>query len=117
MSPAADQPIDLAHFRGFTNGDLQLERELASLFVSTAAIYLAEMRDALAHRRDWSGPAHALKGASANIGARGVATLAAQSEKATPTDEALVALQASVDTVRQFFEQQLGHIEVQPVGG
>ncbi|MFO1068009.1 MAG: response regulator [Geminicoccaceae bacterium] len=111
MSEAGDQPIDLPHFRGFTNGDRQLERELASLFVSTAAIYLGEMKDALAQRRDWSGPAHALKGASANIGARSVATLAARSEKTAPTDEALAALQASVDTVRQFFERQLGPID------
>ena len=41
-------PIDLAHFTSFTNGDQQLERELSSLYMTTADTRLDEMRQALA---------------------------------------------------------------------
>lgn len=99
-------PIDLTHFRSFTEGDAQLERELGSLYLSTAAVYLDEMRRAVEENRDWRSAAHALKGASANIGAKDIAALAERSEHDPPSDETLAQLRSSIDHVRAFFERQ-----------
>ena len=90
-------PIDLAHFTSFTNGDQQLERELSSLYMTTADTRLDEMRQALAAGLPWDGPAHELKGASANLGAVEVAALAAEAETATPSETQLSRLTAALD--------------------
>ena len=100
-------PIDLAHFTSFTNGDEQLERELSSLYMTTADTRLDEMRQALAAGLPWDGPAHELKGASANLGAVEVAALAAEAETATPSEAQLSRLMAALDTVRHFFELRM----------
>lgn len=97
-------PIELEHFTSFTDGDVQLERELGSLYVATAGAYLAEMREALAAGRPWDRPAHALKGASANIGAVEVAALAAEAERSAPSEEQLGRLAEALEAVRRFFE-------------
>jgi DNA-binding response OmpR family regulator len=99
-------PIDLQHFRSFTEGDPQLERELGSLYLSTATAYLNEMRLAMRENRDWRSAAHALKGASANIGARDVAALAERSELGRLDDGTLAELDSSLATVRAFFAKR-----------
>jgi CheY-like chemotaxis protein len=101
----AAAPIDLAHFESFTDGDAQLERELASIYLATAAAYLAEMREAAAAGEPWDRAAHSLKGASANIGARDVAVLAKEAEHAAAlgSDE-LGRIEEALDAVRGFFE-------------
>jgi DNA-binding response OmpR family regulator len=99
-------PLDFDHLRGFTGGDEQLERELISLFLATATLYVAELQLALEQGRDWSASAHALKGASAGIGALELARLAEQVEHAPPSAQALRALVASLDTLRDFVGQR-----------
>jgi HPt (histidine-containing phosphotransfer) domain-containing protein len=100
-------PIALAHFASFTDGDPQLERELSSLYLATADLYLAEMRAALSGGGDWSRAAHALKGASANLGAVDMARLAAEAEMMPPDAERLAALTDTLAAVRQFFQDRL----------
>jgi hypothetical protein len=56
---------------------------------------------------DWSRAAHALKGASGNIGAVEVARLAAEAEAAAPDPERLAGLEAALDAVRRFFRGRL----------
>ena len=97
-------PIELDHFTSFTDGDEQLERELGSLYLATASAYLDEMREALAAGLPWDRPAHALKGASANIGAVEVAALAAEAEAGPPSPKQLARLKAALESVRSFFE-------------
>lgn len=99
-------PIDLAHFRSFTEGDAQLERELGALYLSTASIYLDEICRAVQENRDWRSAAHALKGASANIGARDIAALAERSERDLPSSETLAQLRTSIEHVRDFFHRR-----------
>ena len=95
--------VDRAHLASFTDGDTELEGELAELFVSTAQGYLKRMREAVQEERGWSAEAHALKGASANLGARRVAALARQAEFLPPSDERLEALGEAVDEVAAHF--------------
>jgi DNA-binding response OmpR family regulator len=101
-----DPVIDLDHLRGFTDGDPELEQELTALYLSSAAIYLERMEQALDAGQSWSTSAHALKGASANLGARRVATLAHAAEHTAPSRAQLETIRRSVDGVAAFFEQR-----------
>jgi len=96
--------MDLPHLDGFTAGDQQLERELAVLFLSTAESYLGRMSQALAAGESWAGAAHALKGASANLGARRLAALARLAEQSKGDTTTLDEVRRALGEVRDFFE-------------
>ena len=98
----AEPVIDVDHLFGFTDGDLQLEGELLALFLSSAEVYLATMGEALRAGDSWTATAHALKGASANLGARRVMALAQAAERSPPSPGQLDALRQAVDEVRVF---------------
>jgi len=95
--------IDEAHLASFTEGDRELEDEIAELFVNTARGYIKRMREALKEERPWSAEAHALKGASANLGARRVAALAKKAEFTPPSDDQAVAIELAIEEVETFF--------------
>ena len=99
-------PIDIDHLTTFTDGDGQLERELFALYLSTAGVYLDRMRKASPADRAWSAAAHALKGASANLGAHNVAALAGKAEIAPLQSELLEVLDAAINDVRNFVERR-----------
>jgi CheY-like chemotaxis protein/HPt (histidine-containing phosphotransfer) domain-containing protein len=103
---AGEPVIDLAHLSGFTDGDLQLESELAELYLSSAGVYLERMEEALAAGGAWRSPAHALKGSSANLGARRVASLARDAEHEPPAATRLAALREAVEEVARFFARR-----------
>ena len=99
-----DEPvIDVDHLDGFTDGDRQLEGELAALFLSTAEVYVERMGQALAAGESWAGTAHALKGASANLGARRLALIARLAEHAPPDAATLEDVQGAFAEIRDFF--------------
>ena len=95
--------IDEAHIASFSDGDDALESELGDLFLKTALGYLKRMKEACREERAWSAEAHALKGASANLGARRVAALARQAEFSPPSSTQIEAIEAAIDEVRAFF--------------
>ncbi len=105
-TPRADQDtqpvIDLDHLFGFTDGDRQLEDELLTLFLSSADVYLARMSEALRTGQSWAAVAHALKGASANLGARRVMEIALAAERSPPSAAQMEALRAAIEEVRGF---------------
>jgi DNA-binding response OmpR family regulator len=94
--------LDLDHLHGFTDGDLQLESELLALFLSSADVYLERMDQALRAGKPWSAFAHALKGASANLGARRVTPLALDAERSMPNPAQLEGIRRAIDEVREF---------------
>lgn len=98
-----DPVVDLGHLCGFTDGDVQLERELAALYLSSADLYLARMDEALRTGDTWAATAHALKGASNNLGARRVAHLALDAERSPPSETQLAAIRQALEEVRRFF--------------
>lgn len=98
-----DPVVDVEHLCGFTDGDVQLERELAALYLSSADLYLARMDEALRTGDTWAASAHALKGASNNLGARRVAQLALDAERAPPSETQLASIRHAVEQVRRFF--------------
>ena len=101
QEPEAD-PVDLHRLADFAGGDSMLVEELAALYFSTAGSYLAHLQDALDNGADASGPAHALKGASANFGAGNVAALALAVETEGVTLHRLDALRRAVRRAQQF---------------
>jgi len=94
--------IDVDHLSSFTDGDPQLEGELLALFLSSAEVYLTAMSEALRAGHNWTATAHALKGASANLGARRVMALALAAERSPPSAAQLDALHRALDEVRAF---------------
>ena len=104
---AAAPVLDLDHLRGFTEGDAQLEDELSTLFLSTVEMYLHDMQAALAGGRPWTSIAHALKGASGNLGARRLSALALLAERSEPNRAQLEAIQRAVQEVRALFAQRV----------
>jgi HPt (histidine-containing phosphotransfer) domain-containing protein len=115
---AKPQPvIDFDHLHSFTDGDPQLEGELLTLFLSTSNIYLARMRAALAAGESWTATAHALKGASANLGARRVMVLARTAEDAPASPAQLQELHAALEEVRALATTLPGWAAAQGVLG
>ena len=95
--------IDEIHLNSFTEGDKALESELAELFDKTARGYLKRMREALSEERSWSAEVHALKGASANLGARRLAAIAKKAEFAPPSENQIGAIEHALADVQTFF--------------
>ncbi len=93
--------IDRRRLASFTGGDAALERELIELYLETAALYVDRMRRATDDAASWRSGAHALKGASANVGAVAVARLAARCEQEAPSLDALGVLESEIEEVRR----------------
>jgi HPt (histidine-containing phosphotransfer) domain-containing protein len=98
--------VDVDHLSAFTDGDSDLEAELFDLYQNTAERYLKGMETALGQSQAWSAEAHALKGASANLGACRVAALAKAAEFEAPSPARLEVLRIAVDDVTAFFAEQ-----------
>jgi CheY-like chemotaxis protein len=118
-TPQAEPALDLAHLHGFTEGDPQLESELSALFLGTVEMYLHDMQEALAGGRPWASIAHALKGASGNLGARRLSALALRAERSEPSRPQLEALMQAVEEVRALFAQRVdqGRPDAAPPAG
>jgi HPt (histidine-containing phosphotransfer) domain-containing protein len=83
----ADAPVDLAHLRRFTLGDVRLELEVLTLFIDQAPATIAAMRQA-GTSREWMTAAHTLKGSARAVGAWRLAKLAEEAERlGGPTDD------------------------------
>jgi CheY-like chemotaxis protein/HPt (histidine-containing phosphotransfer) domain-containing protein len=101
---APDEPIvDMDHLLSFTDGDLELESELSVLFLSSAEAYFDRMSRSLQAGTPWTSSVHALKGASANLGARRLAALARSAEHQPPAAADLEVIRRAIDEVSAFF--------------
>ena len=101
---ASGEPIvDLDHLLSFTDGDLELESELSVLFLSSAEAYFDRMSRSLQAGTPWTSSVHALKGASANLGARRLAALARSAEHQPPAAADLEVIRRAIDEVIAFF--------------
>ncbi len=101
--------IDLDHLAQLTGGDSQLQAELAELYLATASQYLEKLRDSITNcaedRDHWRKIMHALKGASANFGARVVAEVARESEGSTPSPEVIASIENLVAEIRSVLHK------------
>jgi HPt (histidine-containing phosphotransfer) domain-containing protein len=76
--------FDQEHLRQYTGDDLELQRELVSLFLSHFAPVRMQL-EAARSVQDWKFAAHSLKGSARSIGAPQIAALA---EKLDALDQA-----------------------------
>lgn len=97
--------IDAVRLGLFSGGDAELERVLLELFVATADGYIAALELAQDNVEAWRRTTHALKGASANIGAVRLAALARTAEDASPNAVMVRALDRELAEVRQRLRQ------------
>lgn len=100
---SSDTIIDDARLASFTGDDKALEAEFVELYLETAQLYVGRLRSALDDTAAWQHAAHALKGASANIGALVVAQLAAEYEQNEPSLTALRRVEGELAAVRDAF--------------
>jgi signal transduction histidine kinase/CheY-like chemotaxis protein len=107
-NPAA--PVDLGEFHRITDGDSAFAQELIAAFISSGEQQLSEIAAAIA-QNDCTGlarAAHKLKGASANIHARALKSLAERLEidsaatQARNLHQGNVLLRREFDRVKQF---------------
>jgi HPt (histidine-containing phosphotransfer) domain-containing protein len=111
--PTAEPIVDIDHLLSFTDGDLELESELSILFLSSAEAYFDKMSRSLQSDTPWTKTAHALKGASANLGARRLAAMARSAEHQPPSAADLEAIRQAIDEVGAFFaKRQRAHGKV-----
>lgn len=106
LEPPQEPIVDMEHLLSFTDGDLELETELSVLFLSSAEAYFDNMSRALQSGTAWSSSAHALKGASANLGARRLAALARSAEHQPPAAADLQVIRRAIDEVSAFFGER-----------
>ncbi len=79
-----DSEFDFSQLDAITGGDAEFEREVLVEYMNSAPNDMVKLRGAIAagDARATSAAAHALKGASATIGAKGFAAIAHELERA-----------------------------------
>jgi two-component system, sensor histidine kinase and response regulator len=99
-------PVDLHEFHGLTDGDQAFAQELVAAFVSSGEQQLAEIVSAVTQhqRAAVAKAAHKLKGASANIHAHGLASLAERLESNSAAADAQVLVR-DTDLLRREFDR------------
>ena len=77
-----EAPVDLVQLRSFTDGDVEEERLLITLFTDQAQLSLAALQKCLeSHDAEgWRSAAHRMKGASGNLGAKKLSHLCKKAE-------------------------------------
>lgn len=78
----SDDPVDLNHFRDFSDGEADVEIEFYKVYARQATECLRELKSHLdaGDDEEWRKMSHKLKGASANLGAFALSELCKQAE-------------------------------------
>lgn len=102
-------PVDLTNLRSMIDGDTELEKALLEEFCQSSEIILQDLatHQDLANSAIWRSKAHALKGASLNLGAQQLGELCKQAQEAFEAEPIaktalLSEIQAEYDRVKQF---------------
>ena len=103
-----EQLVAFDRIEDITNGDRDLEVEIASLFASTVADYVGALREAMDLEEEWQSVAHALKGASGNFGAAALAAAALAAEQESPSENRLGEIEALFQRTRKALHKQYG---------
>lgn len=105
-------PIDLEHLHLLSEGDLAFEQELLQTYLADTQMHLAAAKMALKARETTvlRQEAHHLKGASGNVGASLIQSLAAQLEHLAQQGNLMAAarLTAELEVALGAIEQWLG---------
>jgi HPt (histidine-containing phosphotransfer) domain-containing protein len=110
--PRGARPIDLVHLAKQTMGDPGLEAEVLRLFDQMIGVYFSRLEKA-ANRNDMMVNLHAIKGASAGVGAFALSSLAKAADDelragGDPNPERIADIGIAVEEVRAFIPILLG---------
>ena len=103
-------PIDFAHLRRYTLGDVALEKEVLQLFLYQLPQTIKALGDAVSDR-DWMIAAHTLKGSCRAVGAWRIAGLAENAERQMATASsalrcaAIAGIEDAAAEARAFINQ------------
>ncbi len=108
-------PLDLAYLHQVSQDDSDFEQELLAVFMADTQTHLAAAKDAVSVQdaETIRQEAHHIKGASANVGAKRVAGLAAELENQAKQGDLgtasmlLQQLETATKAVAQFAEQTI----------
>ncbi|HHG89033.1 MAG TPA: Hpt domain-containing protein [Devosia sp.] len=108
----AQRPIDMVHLSRQSLGDPGLEEEILRMFDQLAAAYVGRLRGAVKDD-DTLLSLHSLKGASAGVGARAIASLTSEAEaefrlEGKLSGERLADISMAVEEVRTYISELLG---------
>lgn len=111
---SGNSPVNIGHLETFTDGDLEVERDLFGIFCEQAELALARLSKSCAEggNEEWKSAAHRFKGAAANLGAEGLAGLCFRAETghAEPENrkrEILASIQAGFADVQEYLKARL----------
>jgi len=99
--------LTLDRLADITGGDIDLQREIADLYIATSKRYITQLAGAAGDARRWKAIAHALKGASGNFGAVEMAELARAAELSGPNASLLASLRSAFDNDRVILVKSL----------
>ena len=109
-------PINMEQLRLFTDGDVQEEQHLISLFLEQAYEIVSVLQHAMTYddASAWQSAAHRLKGASGNLGAeslREACYAAEQNRDATKAQKEMMlkTIQGLIDSIAAYFRQSISH--------
>lgn len=79
----SEQCVDLTYLRELTGGDAELESELFDEFIMSSQKLISELEQALQsnNEEEWKKAAHAIKGISANLGAKKLSELSKDAQE------------------------------------
>jgi signal transduction histidine kinase/NO-binding membrane sensor protein with MHYT domain/DNA-binding response OmpR family regulator len=111
-----DHVVDLDHLELFTDGDLDLEKEMADVFVRVGkeSLDLLRLHTGEDHKKDvWSNAVHKLKGSAAQIGAKELAAICHKAEEDYEEflhrkHDLLADIEKAFGAVEEFFKQRQG---------
>ncbi|PHR59236.1 MAG: phosphotransferase [Robiginitomaculum sp.] len=114
---ASEPAIDLEHLHQYTGDDLNLEKEIYSLFREQVRMWL-RMLVADADNEAWSSAAHSLKGSARGLGAHKLAAACETAEAVILSGQAARAVAATevrtqVDQVTHFIDKRLYKMQIQ----
>lgn len=111
-----DDVVDLDHLELFTDGDLDLEKEMAEAFVRVGkeSLDLLRLHTGEDHKKDvWSGAVHKLKGSAAQIGAKELSAICHKAERDYEAflhkkHDLLADIESAFAAVEDFFKKRQG---------
>lgn len=99
--------LTLDRLADITGGDIDLQREIADLYIATSKRYITQLAGAGGDAQRWKKIAHALKGASGNFGAAEMSELARAAELSGPNQSLLASLKSTFDSDRAMLVKNL----------
>lgn len=112
MEPPADAPLDMSQLKTFSEGDIEMEKELILVYAQQSDKNMAALTSALdsSDTQAWQSAAHMFKGGSLGIGAKKLGALCNEAQHFTGTQPEQVILFEKIKSEYTCVKDYLGKI-------